>query len=142
MNQLGYEYFCYDEDCNSLNFIFQTAKNVTSPLTAIPPPDLSIPIDPALSDFPTQGPNDDVPQGFHAVPYSMILFLLTTQSMPGTSNAGLPSRGPFTMETLATMLLSIEKWLTLQETQRNITNQESRVPNMDTSAHVLSMPEE
>jgi len=89
MNQLGYEYFCYDEDCNSLNFIFQTAKNVTSPLTAVPPPDLSIPIDLTLSGFPTQGPNDDVSQGFHAVPYSMILFLLTTQSMPGTSNAGL-----------------------------------------------------
>jgi len=109
MNQPEYKYFCYNEDCNSLNFIFQIAKNVTLPLTAVPSPDLSIPIDPALSGFSTQGPNDDVPQGFHAVPYSMILFLSTTQSMPGTSNAGLSSRGPFTMETLATMLLSIEK---------------------------------
>jgi len=142
MNQPGYEYFCYNEDCNLLNFIFQTAKNITSPLTAIPPPDLSIPIDPIPSGFPTQGPNDDVPQDFHTVPYSMILFLLTTQSMPGTSNAGLPSRGPFTIETLATMLLSIEKKIILQETQRNITNQESRDPNMDTSAHAPSMPKE
>jgi len=88
MNQLGYKYFCYDEDCNWLNFIFQTAKNVTSLLTAIPHPDLSIPIDPTLSGFPTQGPNDDVPQGFHTVPYSMILFLPTTQSMP--SEGSLP----------------------------------------------------
>ena len=109
MNQLGYEYFCYDEDCNSLNSIFQTAKNVTLPLTAVPPPDLSISIDPALSGFLTQGPNNDVPQGFHAVPYSMIPFFLTTQSIPGTSNTGLPSGGPFTMETLVTILLSIEK---------------------------------
>jgi len=46
------------------------------------------------------------------------------------------------METLVTMLLSIEKRLTLQKTQRNITSQESRVPNVDTSAHALSMPEE
>jgi len=142
MNQPEYEYFCYDEDCNSLNFIFQTAKNVTSPLTAVPPSDLSISIDPALSGFLTHGPNDDVPQGFHAVPYSMIPLLPTTQSMPSTSNAGLPSREPFTIETLATMLLSIEKQIILQETQRNITNQESRVPNVDTSAHALSMPKE
>jgi hypothetical protein len=46
------------------------------------------------------------------------------------------------MERLASMMLSIEKRLTLQENERNIANQESRLTTVDIVPERASVPDE
>jgi hypothetical protein len=98
-----------------------------------------IPIDPALTGFPTHGPNDDVPPGFHSMPHSLFPPLATTPNMPGvppiattfqsttvphmaipgTMSMPLNSEGTLTLERLGQMILSLETRLTLQEHHHN-----------------------
>jgi hypothetical protein len=128
-----------------------------APLTKLPPvpnPDHgivtqqvpSLLIDPALNGFPTQGPNDHVPHGFHAMPYSMLPSSRTAQTMPGPSAPGslaIPPSLPLhtatsgteavpagsgeqlTIERLAHMISSLQARLTFHETKDKVGNQES-----------------
>jgi hypothetical protein len=72
----------------------------------------------------------------------MIQSLVMNDRMPGPPNPQLPSGGHFTMETLATMMLSIDKRLRLQENQNNIVNQETIYPTTYIRGNGPSTPEE
>ena len=82
--------------------------------------ELIIAVDPALNGFPTQGPNDYVPEGFCAMPYTMQAPALPSSAIPPLAIPGLPTasptiEGPLTMERLTQMVVSLQARLTLQE---------------------------
>lgn len=108
----------------------------------IPPLGPSIPLDPVLSGFPTQGPNDQVPQGFRAIPYSMIPSFITAGTAPEPSYPGPPSGGDISLQTLTTMMLALDKRLKLQESQRNIAYPNNHALNSSTLIEGTTNPEE
>jgi hypothetical protein len=121
----------------------------------------TIPIDPALTGFPTQGPNDHVPQGFHAIPHSMLpssgtaaevpvppnpgiatmpAVLLPNAAPPGTISMPQNTAGLFTLERLGQMMLSLEARLSLQE--QNKAKPEVQLQPTPPAAEELTMDEE
>lgn len=119
----------------------QVCKAMLPEAWATSPSTLTVPIDPALNGFPTNGPNDCVPNGFHPIPYTMVRSPAIPQPMPVPSVVGhpvMPSSFPWlvsnpgssvprppggsvTMERLAEMVLSLEARLTSQEHHLNLT---------------------
>lgn len=123
-------------------------------------PVTSIPIDPALTGFPTHGPNDHVPQGYHAIPSCMLPSFGSAHNMPGPSTnfsdtrssvplppipplmmSTQPNSGEFlTLERLAQMMTSLEARLTLQESKKTDVTEGSQPAPADT--HEPMMEEE
>jgi hypothetical protein len=87
-------------------------------------------IDPALTGFPTDGPNNSVPPRFHAMPHSMLPDLVTSQVMTHPPNPIPPTMagGPVTLDRLAQMLVALEGRLTLQE-RRHVDQELQHQPN-------------
>ena len=109
-------------------------------------PVTSILIDPALTGFPTHGPSDHMPQGYHAILSSMLPSFGSAYNMPGPSMnfsdthssvllptippvmmSTQPNSGGFlTLERLAQMMTYLEVRLILQESKKNDVTERSQ----------------
>ena len=120
-----------------------------------------IPIDPALTEFLTHGPNNHMPQGYHAIPFYMLPSFWSAYNMPGSainlsdthSSVPLPTIPPvmmstqsnsgefLTLERLAQMMTSLKTRLTLQESKKNNVTEESQPASADTHEPIMEEEE-